>query len=233
MACFQFSSFLYFRSFLPTSPPPPTPPPQQFLFYHCFFLDFYPPNLVFIIVFFFFLTFIPQTWFHIVCWSVTGTVWLAVSFKFNETVDFTAWSFDIICVLASWEWFALLSRSFSEICEVLISWVGESWEWFALLSFRFSEIVEFFFRSVNLMSWTGVSWEWFALLSFRFNETVEFFYVKPKPGENEVTPEYFFSLWHTFCQDFKDHWKREQQRIIKLRSAYSIVFSFSSGQHTA
>ena len=70
------------------------------------------------------------------------------------------------------------------------------------------------------------------MLSFRFNETVEFFYVKPKPGENEVTPEYFFSLWHTFCQDFKDHWKREQQRIIKLRSAYSIVFSFSSGWHS-
>ncbi|XP_070180902.1 formin-like isoform X2 [Littorina saxatilis] len=51
----------------------------------------------------------------------------------------------------------------------------------------------------------------------RFSETVQFFFVKPKPGDKVVTPEYFFSLWHAFCQDFKDHWKREQQRIIKLR----------------
>ena len=224
MACFQFSSFLYFHSFCST------------------------PNFFKIIYLVFFWTFIPQTWFHIMCWSITGTVWFAVSFKFNETVDFyymklavsvryvKCWSHeseshgsDLLCCLSA----LVRLWNFSVWSVNLMLWTGVSWEWFALLSFRFSETVEFFFRSVNLMSWTGVSWEWFALLSFRFKETVEFFYVKPKPGENEVTPEYFFSLWHTFCQDFKDHWKREQQRIIKLRSAYSIVFSFSSGQHTA
>ncbi|XP_060554062.1 uncharacterized protein LOC132715098 isoform X2 [Ruditapes philippinarum] len=50
-----------------------------------------------------------------------------------------------------------------------------------------------------------------------FQETVLFFCVKPKSGDKEVTPEYFFSLWCTFCQDFKDHWKREEQKIIKQR----------------
>ena len=70
----------------------------------------------------------------------------------------------------------------------------------------------------------GVEPEWcvcvgeqLALLSFRFSETVQFFFVKPKCGDKVVTPEFFFSLWQAFCQDFKDHWKREQQRIIKLR----------------
>ncbi|XP_053384577.1 formin-like [Mercenaria mercenaria] len=50
-----------------------------------------------------------------------------------------------------------------------------------------------------------------------FQETVIFFCVKPKSGDKEVTPEYFFSLWCTFCQDFKDNWKREEQKIIKQR----------------
>ncbi|KAK7504877.1 hypothetical protein BaRGS_00003905 [Batillaria attramentaria] len=53
--------------------------------------------------------------------------------------------------------------------------------------------------------------------SSRFHHTEQFFVVKPKQGDKEVTPEYFFSLWHAFCQDFKDHWKREQQRIVRLR----------------
>ncbi|KAK3581849.1 hypothetical protein CHS0354_009737 [Potamilus streckersoni] len=50
-----------------------------------------------------------------------------------------------------------------------------------------------------------------------FHETVIFFCVKPKPGFNVVTAEHFFSLWASFCKDFKDIWKREQQRIIKQR----------------
>ncbi|KAL3874749.1 hypothetical protein ACJMK2_037720 [Sinanodonta woodiana] len=50
-----------------------------------------------------------------------------------------------------------------------------------------------------------------------FHETVIFFCVKPKPGFNVVTAEHFFSLWATFCKDFKDIWKREQQKIIKQR----------------
>ncbi|KAL8571981.1 hypothetical protein ACOMHN_057664 [Nucella lapillus] len=51
----------------------------------------------------------------------------------------------------------------------------------------------------------------------KFSETILFFCAKPKSGDKEVTAEYFFSLWHSFCQDFKDHWKKEQQRITKLR----------------
>lgn len=51
----------------------------------------------------------------------------------------------------------------------------------------------------------------------RFSETVQFFSVKPKSGDKVVTPEYFFTMWHSFCVDFKDHWKKEQQRIVKLR----------------
>lgn len=50
-----------------------------------------------------------------------------------------------------------------------------------------------------------------------FQETVIYFCVKPKSGDKEVTPEYFFSCWCTFCQDFKDTWKREEQKIIKQR----------------
>ncbi|XP_061163770.1 uncharacterized protein LOC133172931 [Saccostrea echinata] len=44
-----------------------------------------------------------------------------------------------------------------------------------------------------------------------------FYTVKPKSGEKEVTPEYFFSLWSSFCHDFKDLWKKEQQYVAKLR----------------
>lgn len=51
----------------------------------------------------------------------------------------------------------------------------------------------------------------------RFSETVQFFYAKPKAEDKVVTPEHFFSMWLSFCHDFKDHWKKEQQRIIKLR----------------
>lgn len=63
----------------------------------------------------------------------------------------------------------------------------------------------------RLRNWT-VFW-----LLFRFMETAIFFCVKPRSGDKEVTPEYFFSQWSTFCQDFKDQWKREQQRLLKIR----------------
>ncbi|KAJ8309312.1 hypothetical protein KUTeg_014186 [Tegillarca granosa] len=51
----------------------------------------------------------------------------------------------------------------------------------------------------------------------RFEELVIYFCVKPKQGDKTVTPEYFFSLWSAFCGDFKDLWKKEQQRVIKQR----------------
>ncbi|XP_052766863.1 uncharacterized protein LOC128207779 isoform X2 [Mya arenaria] len=50
-----------------------------------------------------------------------------------------------------------------------------------------------------------------------FEETVLFFCVKPEGGKKEVTPENFFEKWYTFCQDFKDTWKKEQQRLVKIR----------------
>lgn len=43
------------------------------------------------------------------------------------------------------------------------------------------------------------------------------FQVKPKSGETEVTPDYFFSLWAVFCQDFKAAWKREGQIFTKMK----------------
>ena len=43
--------------------------------------------------------------------------------------------------------------------------------------------------------------------------------VKPKLGSTLVTPTEFFSLWSSFTNDFKDIWKRQQQRIIKQRLA--------------
>ena len=50
-----------------------------------------------------------------------------------------------------------------------------------------------------------------------FQTTVNFFCVKPKSNENEVTPEYYFQLWLKLCQDFKDFWKRETQKLSKQR----------------
>jgi hypothetical protein len=50
-----------------------------------------------------------------------------------------------------------------------------------------------------------------------YKQTVKKFCVKPKPGDNDVEPEYFFSIWFKFCSDFKDAWKREQQKLSKQR----------------
>ncbi|XP_022329894.2 uncharacterized protein LOC111128535 isoform X2 [Crassostrea virginica] len=50
-----------------------------------------------------------------------------------------------------------------------------------------------------------------------FASLYKYYTVKPKSGEKEVTPEYFFSLWSSFCHDFKDLWKKEQQYVAKLR----------------
>ena len=35
--------------------------------------------------------------------------------------------------------------------------------------------------------------------------------------DNFMSLKDFFGLWVTFCQDFKDVWKKEMQRIAKLR----------------
>jgi hypothetical protein len=50
-----------------------------------------------------------------------------------------------------------------------------------------------------------------------FKTTVTKFCVRPKTGENDVEPNYFFSLWFTFCTALKDAWKRELQKLSKQR----------------
>jgi hypothetical protein len=50
-----------------------------------------------------------------------------------------------------------------------------------------------------------------------FRQTVLKFCVRPKTGENDVEPDYFFSLWFKFCTDLKDAWKRELQKLSKQR----------------
>lgn len=54
----------------------------------------------------------------------------------------------------------------------------------------------------------------YIVINYRFKDMVIFFCVQPS-GEEEVTPESFFSNWFGFCADFKDLWKKEQQRIAK------------------
>nr|XP_005999003.1 PREDICTED: formin-2 [Latimeria chalumnae] len=50
-----------------------------------------------------------------------------------------------------------------------------------------------------------------------FLETSAFYLMKPKMGEKEVSPNMLFSLWHEFCTDFKDLWKKENKLILKER----------------
>jgi hypothetical protein len=56
----------------------------------------------------------------------------------------------------------------------------------------------------------------------KFKKLVTIYCTKPRPSDNEVTPEYFFTLWAGFCSDFKDAWKREKQKLTKLR--YELFF---------
>uniref|UniRef100_A0AAY5F6D3 FH2 domain-containing protein n=1 Tax=Electrophorus electricus TaxID=8005 RepID=A0AAY5F6D3_ELEEL len=46
-----------------------------------------------------------------------------------------------------------------------------------------------------------------------FQDMVAYFGLKPKSGEKEVTPNYFFMLWFEFCNDFKSTWKHESKNI--------------------
>ncbi|XP_035388790.1 formin isoform X1 [Electrophorus electricus] len=51
----------------------------------------------------------------------------------------------------------------------------------------------------------------------RFQDMVAYFGLKPKSGEKEVTPNYFFMLWFEFCNDFKSTWKHESKNISTER----------------
>uniref|UniRef100_A0A8C5GS84 FH2 domain-containing protein n=1 Tax=Gouania willdenowi TaxID=441366 RepID=A0A8C5GS84_GOUWI len=55
------------------------------------------------------------------------------------------------------------------------------------------------------------------LCAGRFLELTVAFSVKAKAGEKEVSPNTFFSVWHEFSSDFKDHWKKENKSILKER----------------
>lgn len=57
----------------------------------------------------------------------------------------------------------------------------------------------------------------FSKCKSKFQKLSVTFCMKPRPGESEVTPEYFFSLWLTFGFHFKDAWKRETQKLAKQR----------------
>lgn len=50
----------------------------------------------------------------------------------------------------------------------------------------------------------------------KFIGTMKFYHFRPKSGTLETfPPDEFFILWSQFCIDFKDIWKKEQQRLIK------------------
>jgi hypothetical protein len=51
----------------------------------------------------------------------------------------------------------------------------------------------------------------------KFQKMAISFGVKPRTSENEVTTDYFFTLWSNFSQDLKDAWKREVQKLTKLK----------------
>lgn len=50
----------------------------------------------------------------------------------------------------------------------------------------------------------------------KFIATVKFYQYSPKCGKVEdCEPKEFFSLWTSFCSDFKDIYKKEEQIAIK------------------
>ncbi|CAH1408134.1 unnamed protein product [Nezara viridula] len=51
----------------------------------------------------------------------------------------------------------------------------------------------------------------------KYIAVLKFYRFQPKSSMKleEVSPQDFFPLWGPFCSDFKDLWKKEQQRIIK------------------
>ncbi|XP_039284792.1 formin-2 isoform X2 [Nilaparvata lugens] len=51
----------------------------------------------------------------------------------------------------------------------------------------------------------------------KFRATLKFYQFQPKGNmkEEDVAPKDFFIFWAPFCSDFKDFWKKEQQRLVK------------------
>ena len=59
--------------------------------------------------------------------------------------------------------------------------------------------------------------EVFTKSKAKFQKLVGCYCIKPRSSDTEVTPAYFFSLWGSFTQDFKDAWKREIQKLAKAK----------------
>ncbi|KAL1139643.1 hypothetical protein AAG570_006621 [Ranatra chinensis] len=51
----------------------------------------------------------------------------------------------------------------------------------------------------------------------KFLAVLKFYHIQPKGSTklDEMAPKDFFPFWGPFCSDFKDLWKKEQQRMIK------------------
>lgn len=54
---------------------------------------------------------------------------------------------------------------------------------------------------------------YFFIFFPRFSELIAFFSWENKSGNN--TPKEFFPIWIPFCNDFKDLWNKELQKITK------------------
>ncbi|XP_007892099.2 formin-2 [Callorhinchus milii] len=65
-----------------------------------------------------------------------------------------------------------------------------------------------------------------------FLEMAAYFTMKPKSGDKEVTPNHFFTVWHEFCTDFKEYWKKESKVILKekIKEAEEHVCSQKKGR---
>lgn len=58
------------------------------------------------------------------------------------------------------------------------------------------------------------------MIGFRFKTTAKFYQFRPKSSDEAVSE--FFGIWAPFTKDFKDIWKKEQQRLIKEK--YGVIF---------
>lgn len=59
----------------------------------------------------------------------------------------------------------------------------------------------------------------------KFISTVKFYQYTPKGCKLEdFEPKDFFSLWTSFCSDFKDIYKKEEQ--IAIKEKYDIIVSY-------
>lgn len=63
----------------------------------------------------------------------------------------------------------------------------------------------------------------------KFIATVKFYQYTPKKSKLEdCEPKEFFSLWTSFCSDFKDIYKKEEQLAVKERYVFFISQFFKS-----